>query len=127
MSCPSPAGLKKHMFFKHSSEKPYSCNLCNYRSVKFHFRVCFSVNAIAPSATYIMYVHLYTVKSRIKAGLIFTQAGHEHRLLCKTCLYANRLIRNNSFFFETPSTYRTSTSHAHDSDFSLIFSLFQYL
>ncbi|XP_065177782.1 histone H4 transcription factor-like [Sycon ciliatum] len=32
MTCPSPAGLRKHMFFKHTSDRPFCCNFCTYRA-----------------------------------------------------------------------------------------------
>ncbi|XP_062372469.1 histone H4 transcription factor-like [Sardina pilchardus] len=30
MTCPSPSAVKKHMKFRHSTEKPYRCELCEY-------------------------------------------------------------------------------------------------
>ena len=54
-----------------------------------------------------------------KTGHIFTQAGRDHRLLHKICLYANRLIQYATTLFEIPSTHCSSALHAHDSDWFL--------
>lgn len=31
MTCPSPSSLRNHIKFRHSNEKPYSCDYCEYR------------------------------------------------------------------------------------------------
>lgn len=31
MTCPSPSALRNHIKFRHSNEKPYSCDCCEYR------------------------------------------------------------------------------------------------
>lgn len=31
MTCPSPSSLRSHIKFRHSNEKPYSCDYCEYR------------------------------------------------------------------------------------------------
>ena len=34
MTCPSPSSLRNHIKFRHSNEKPYSCDYCEYRSAR---------------------------------------------------------------------------------------------
>lgn len=31
MTCPNPSALKHHIRYKHSSERPYACDFCDYR------------------------------------------------------------------------------------------------
>ena len=31
MTCPSPSSLRNHIKFRHSNERPYSCEYCEYR------------------------------------------------------------------------------------------------
>lgn len=33
MTCPNPSALKHHIRYKHSSERPYACEFCDYRYV----------------------------------------------------------------------------------------------
>lgn len=35
MTCPSPSSLRSHIKFRHSNEKPYSCEYCEYRCFVF--------------------------------------------------------------------------------------------
>lgn len=53
MTCPSPSALRNHIKFRHSNEKPYSCDCCEYR---YHF-VC-SENKPAEAACTMLHVSL---------------------------------------------------------------------
>nr|XP_039253006.1 zinc finger protein 148-like isoform X1 [Styela clava] len=36
MTCPNPSALKHHMRYKHSNDRPYACEFCEYRSKEPH-------------------------------------------------------------------------------------------
>lgn len=44
MSCPTPSTLTSHIKYRHTTEKPFSCEFCSYRGktmadIKSHLRV----------------------------------------------------------------------------------------
>lgn len=53
MTCPSPSALRNHIKFRHSNEKPYSCDCCEYR-----YRIICSENKPAEAACTVLRVSL---------------------------------------------------------------------
>lgn len=53
MTCPSPSALRNHIKFRHSNEKPYSCDCCEYR-----YHIICSENKPAEAACTMLHVSL---------------------------------------------------------------------
>ncbi|CAK8673778.1 unnamed protein product [Clavelina lepadiformis] len=74
MTCPNPSGLKHHMRYKHSDERPFSCQYCPYRS----------------KTAYDLQVHM-----------TFHQSDLSYRCHIEGCDYAVRSLQNLRYHFRT--------------------------